>query len=138
MLAFCVMDLSAAFDTVEHDLLLTVLRARFGLPDSAIQWVESYLRPCGIRIRVNDYISSVRETPFAVPQGSCLGPYLYLAYASTLDDVVTENMGTLVGFADDHGLRKSFSADNRVEESQPPLKTLSRSLKTGWSLIVSR
>ncbi len=76
VLAFCVMDLSvsAAFDTVEHDLLLTVLRARFGLADSAIQWVESYLRPCGIRVRVNDYISSVRETPFAVPQGSCLGP----------------------------------------------------------------
>ncbi len=40
VLAFCAMDLSAAFDTVNHDLLLTMLRARFGLADSAIQWVE--------------------------------------------------------------------------------------------------
>jgi hypothetical protein len=71
-----------------------------------------------MKVRVGKEYSPVHETPFAVPQGSCLGPYLYLAYASTLEDVVTDDMGTLTGFADDHGLRKSFKANDREREYQ--------------------
>ena len=116
VMAVCTMDLSAAFDTVDHDLLLTVLENRFGVNYQAKEWVDSYLRPRGMKVRVGNDYSTARDTPFGVPQGSCLGPYLYLAYASTLDDVVDSDMGRLSGFADDHGLRKPFSANNREEE----------------------
>ena len=61
----CTMDLS--------NLLLTVLRNRFGICHSAIAWLESYLRPRGMKVKVREDYSSVRETPFAVPQ-AVLGP----------------------------------------------------------------
>ena len=56
---------------------------------------------------VNDAKSSHKDTPFSVPQGSCLGPYLYLAYASTLEDIIEDNQVKITGFADDHTLRKT-------------------------------
>ena len=114
--ALFTMDLSAAFDTVDHNLLLTVLKNRFGIQCQAIKWIESYLRPRGMKVKVEGDYSTVRDTPFAVPQGSCLGPYLYFAYASALEDVVDNEIGSLTGFADDHGLRNSFSANSRDEE----------------------
>ena len=82
------MELSAAFDTVDHNLLLTVLKNRFGIQCQAIKWIESHLRPRGMKVKVEGDYSTVRDTPFAVP----LGPYLYLAYASTLEYVVDNRL----------------------------------------------
>ena len=46
--AVIVLDMSAAFDTVDHDLLLDILQKRFGIADTALQWYQSYLRPQGM------------------------------------------------------------------------------------------
>ena len=43
--AVIVLDMSAAFDTIDHDLLLDILHKRFGMADTALQWYQSYLRP---------------------------------------------------------------------------------------------
>ena len=45
----------------------------------------------------------------SVPQGSCLGLFLYLAYTGTLEDILEPSEGDLTGFADDHALHKSFN-----------------------------
>ena len=59
----CKMDLSAAFDTMDHDLLLTMLK----IQAEANKWIESYLRPRGIRVKVGSAYSTTRDTPFSFP-----------------------------------------------------------------------
>ena len=103
----CVMDLSSAFDTVDHNLLETTLQRRYGIHEAVLGWIDSYLRSRGYRVVVNDAKSSHKDTPFSVPQGSCLEPYLYLAYAATLEDIIDEKQLKIMEFADDHALRKT-------------------------------
>ena len=79
--AMVVMDFSAAFDTVDHDILLSVLENKFGIKDVALRWFESYLRPRSCNVSIS---SAEKQLPFSMPQGSCAGPSLFLAYASTL------------------------------------------------------
>ena len=110
-----VIDLSAAFDTVDHDILLSVLENKFSIKDVALKWFESYLRPRSCKVSINSAYSTEKQLPFSVPQGSCAGPSLFLAYASTLQEVksIAEcKPGTpaivLNGFADDHSVKKEF------------------------------
>ena len=59
--------------------------------------------------------SQPRSIDFSVSQGSCAGPVLYSAYASSLQTIIPEGVD-LNGFADDHNVKKSFGAGNKVEE----------------------
>ena len=97
-------DLSAAFDTVNHNKVLDVLQKQFGIESSALNWVSSYLRPRTCKISVQKAYSSLRDLEFSVPQGSCSGPKFFLAYISTLCDIPHNE----IGFADDHILKNSF------------------------------
>ena len=105
--AIVILDLSAAFDTVDHDLLLEVLGKRFGIVGKARTWYESYLKPRQFRVAVEDKISQPRQLDYLVIQGSVQGAFLFIAYASTLDQIVDKQL-TLNGFADDHSVRKAF------------------------------
>ena len=114
--AMVVMDLSAAFDTVDHDILLSILENKFGIKDVALRWFESYLRPRSCKVSINPAYSAEKQLPFSVPQGSCAGPSLFLAYASTLQEVKSiaehepgKHAISLNGFADDHSIKKSFT-----------------------------
>ena len=69
--AVIVLDMSAAFDTVDHDLLLDILHNRFGIADTALQWYQSYLRPQGMKVHINDAYSSIRSLNYSVPAGKC-------------------------------------------------------------------
>ena len=102
-----VMDLSAAFNTVSHELLLAVLREQFGINDLAITWYENYLKPRHFKVCINGKYSAQKTMDFSVPQGSTQGAYLFICYASTLNEIVPKSL-TLNGFADDHSIRKSF------------------------------
>ena len=62
-------DLSAAFDTVDHDLLLSVLSKKFGVVDKALKWFDSYLRPTRFQVLIDDTKSKETELPLSVPQG---------------------------------------------------------------------
>ena len=86
--ALIALDLSAAFDTVDHDILLEVLENQYGVCKTALQWLDSYLRPRNCRVSVNSAQSMPRPLECSVPQGSCLGPWLYLTYAGTLFDEI--------------------------------------------------
>ena len=105
--AVVMIDLSAAFDTVDHDLLLEVLETRFGIKDTCLKWYENYLRPRAFRVCVKDCYSEEKNLTFSVPQGSLNGPFLYLAYASTIQNLtkIQHRNTSIYGFADDHALR---------------------------------
>ena len=67
------LDLSAAFDTVDHSILLSRLRDCFGVNGAAVAWFESYLTSRTQFVRVNDFRSIQRSLECGVPQGSVLG-----------------------------------------------------------------
>ena len=112
--AIAAIDLSAAFDTVDHEVLLNVLQTNFGIEGKAHAWFSSYLQPRFCRVNVGKSYSSDRSMNFSVPQGSCAGPVLYLAYASTLDNVIPSHI-SVYGYADDHILRINFQANHESE-----------------------
>ena len=73
------MDLSKAFDTINHELLIAKLSA-YGFSDSALQIVFSYLSDRRQRTKVNSSFSNWQELLCGVPQGSVLGPFLFNIY----------------------------------------------------------
>ena len=116
--ALTALDLSVAFDTVDHEILIEVLEHQFGITNSALNWFKTYLYPRKFIVDVDGHHSREIDLKFSVPQGSLAGPVLYLAYASTLRYVIPDtSMINLNGYADDHSLNKNFRADNRIEEN---------------------
>ncbi len=105
--AMIFLDLSAAFDTMDHDILHDVLHTRFNIHDNCLSWLDSYLSPQWSCVSIGKWYSSDREVHFSVPQGSCMGPTLYTLYASTLKDSVPDSVD-IHGYADDHALKEQF------------------------------
>ena len=75
--ALVLLDLSAAFDTIDHDTLLSCLSARFGFAGSALKWFRSYLQDRFQSVKIGSILSNLFKLKFGVPQGSVLGPLLF-------------------------------------------------------------
>ena len=104
--AVVILDLSAAFNTVDHDLLLEVVEKWFGITGSARLWYQNYLKPRKFKVAIGQKKSETRQLDFSVPQGSIQGTFLFITYASTIEDIVDQL--TLNGCADDHSAGKTF------------------------------
>ena len=91
-------DLSKAFDCVHHKILLAKLH-RYGIRDDALRLMTSYLSNRRQRVKVKGSFSKYTEVEMGVPQGSCLGPLLYIIYANDLDNLFDDMR--LVTYADD-------------------------------------
>ena len=115
--ALVALDLSAAFDTVNHSVLLNVLHNQFGITGNVLNWYDTYLRPRQCYVEITGSRSQSRLIDFSVPQGSFAGPVLYSVYASTLQTVIPERID-LNGFAYDHNIKKPFRASNKVDEKE--------------------
>ena len=114
--AVVALDLSAAFDTVDHAILLKILENTYGIKGGALQWFRDYLQNRQTRVLIRDTMSEDKDLPFSVPQGSCAGPVLYNIYASTLEGTIKNFKTELIGYADDHTIYDSFSANSRTQE----------------------
>jgi hypothetical protein len=81
------LDLSAAFNTVDSQILLSRIETTFGIKGAVLGWFTSYLSNRSQRIYVDGHLSDRSPLNFGVPQGSCLGPLLFTIYASKLFEV---------------------------------------------------
>ena len=95
------LDLSAAFDTVRHDILLDRLRPRLGVTNQALNWFTSYLSDRTQRFVVNGGLSDTFSLAQGVPQGSCLGPLLFTVNTRDLFDSVGRHLPSVHSYADD-------------------------------------
>lgn len=93
-------DFSKAFDTLSHSKLLEILE-RYGIRGNCLQWFKSYLECRTYRVKIFDSLSN--ETPAnnnGVPQGSKLGPILYLLYANDMLNVLKNSTAVSSAYAE--------------------------------------
>ena len=110
------LDLSAAFDTVNHDILIKRLHDDVGICDAALDWFKSYLHNRGQRVCIDGTLSDHFSLNCGVPQGSCLGPLLFVIYASKLFKVIEDHLPDAHCYADDTQLYLSFKPNNTSQE----------------------
>ena len=108
------LDLKKAFDTVDHCILLSKL-SEIGVSPSSIKWFESYLSNRKQKTSCGNEISAALPVTVGVPQGSILGPLLFLVYINNLPNAVKNSEVTL--YADDTVLY-CFSKDPRLLEDK--------------------
>ena len=98
------LDLSAAFDTLDHSILLHRLFQRFGVSGTTLQWFTSYLSGRSQQVVIDNQISSPAVLKVGVPQGSVLGPILFNAYTTPLADIFDRQNLQSHCYADDSQL----------------------------------
>jgi len=106
------LDLSAAFDTVDHRLLLDRLRLEFGVTEISLHWLQSYLEGRTQFIKMGQHKSHSTEVDVGVPQGSVLGPLLFAVYCSPIADVIAHQRVQYHQYADDMQLHLAMCANN--------------------------
>jgi len=79
--------LSAAFDPVDHSILLSRMNSYFGIGGVALDWFQSYLSGRTYCVRVDNVTSDISQLQYGLPQDSVLGPILFSMYSSPTADI---------------------------------------------------
>ena len=103
------LDLSAAFDTIDIEKLLTVLSEELGITGLALQWFKSFLTGRTQKVRIGQAFSECLEVLFGTVQGSVLGPKLFNIYVRSQPKVFERCSFKTTSFADDANGSKSFA-----------------------------
>ena len=139
-------DLSAAFDTVDHSILLRRLQTSFGISENAHRWFQSYVSGRSQYVRRGPTRSSITYLVYGVPQGSVLGPILFVLYTADLITLIESYGLSPHLYADDtqvYGSCPPAAADSlslRVSECADAISTWMKCnrLQLGWLLQTSR
>ena len=116
------LDMSAAFDTVDHSILLSRVHTRLGITGTALSWFRSYLTNRKQSVFIRRVSSSCQRLDFGVPQGSVLGPILFCDYTLPLGDIMRRHDIEFHLYADDSQLLLTFNP----ESSQSALAAMER------------
>ena len=107
------LDIKKAFDSINHGILLNKMKMRFGISSIELKWFKSYLSNREQQCSVNDQISSKKTITCGVPQGSILGPLLFLLYINDLSECLSSTTPCM--YADDTQIfSSSYDANELV------------------------
>ena len=113
------LDFMKAFDKVPHKWLLHKLSA-YGIGGQAHRWIESFLTGRTQRVKVDSATSGWRKVTSGIPQGSVLGPILFVLYINDMPEALVNN-STAAMFADDTKLYRRADLPNGVQDLQEDL-----------------
>lgn len=116
------LDFSKAFDSVPHNLLLYKLN-QYGINGDLLNWFSSYLIGRRQRVIIESSLSDWLPVVSGVPQGSTLGPFLFLLYINDLPSMVSPD-STLALFADDSKCFRSIKALDDCLEFQDDVSAI--------------
>ena len=117
------LDFAKAFDKVDHTLVLNKIRS-FGITGEIYNWLESFLRNRSQSVMVNGITSNPQEVKSVVPQGSLLGPLIFLVLIGDIDVDIINSI--VKSFADDTRATKSVKSLEDVASLQNDLETIYR------------
>ena len=100
------LDLSAAFDTVDHAALIQLLERHFGIKGTVLNFLKSYLSGRSFSVKIRHVRGKIVLLIYGVPQGSILGPLLFILYISDMPSIVEKHDVCLHSYADDAQLYK--------------------------------
>ena len=122
-------DLSAAFDTIKHDLLLRKLSAEFGFSDVALEWLSTYLNIRSYFVKDAGFTSYTVDVKSCVPQGSILGPVLFNLYFKSAELIANSHGLFVHSYADDMPCYLSFDKDVSVNMIKNKIRAFLQDLK---------
>ncbi len=127
------LDLNAAFDTVDHAVLISRMSTRFGIKGKALAWFESYLSDRTQCIGIQGVKSSSEDLKYGVPQGSALGPKIFSIYSLPLGDIIGKHKLEFELYTDDTQLYLVFK-HNLDELARERVETCISELRE-WTVI---
>jgi len=96
------LDLSAAFDMVDHEILIQRLHVSYGISGNVLDWLKSFVTRRHQIVSFNERTAVTTDLLYGVPQGSVLGPLLFVMYTADVCDIVTAHGLGNHAYADDH------------------------------------
>ena len=95
------LDLSAAFDTLDNSGVISLLENWYGISGNALRWFASYLMDRQQMVKIKECVGEPFQTKYGVPQGSVLGPLLFTVYTTPLSEIISRHNVCHHLYADD-------------------------------------
>ncbi len=133
------LDLSAEFDTIDHNIILNRLVNFVGISGSALAWFKSYLSDCHQFIAVNEEVSYRSQVQYGVPQGSVLGPFIFMLYMLPLGNIIRKHWVSFHCCADDTQLYISprLGETHQIEKFMECIVDIKKQMTSNFLLLNS-
>ena len=116
-----ILNLSAVFDTVDHDILLAIMEQTFGFKEKTLKWFDKYLKQRYFKVCINVKSLESKNLTFSMPQGSCSGANLLSCYCSLITTAIPNSlnmndlqMTTQVGLSTKHQTQQKLRKERKT------------------------